>query len=326
MKINKSHLKPALVNWLSGLGVGPGTGELYYLMPTDASTARYQSWLKANGAPHDYMFTDLPTAYAAMTACRNDTLIVFPGSYTLTAAFTWGKDYTHMIGAAPYLPVNSRCRFGSTTAALSPLLTFSADGSLMKNVMWSQDGSHATTAAINCYLTGDRNRLEYVTLRNLGALAVVDNSMRNLKIDSANGESYFKYCTIGADTIDGVTATNYMIEFAATNQGNQRMFFEYCNILGNGSANASFIKASDANCIDGSWVKFKECFFYNPKQGDFDEMTQGFSLSADCNGLIYMIDSLIHGCATLETTNSGVLIGRNAYAAATTDIGVALTF
>lgn len=206
------------------------------------------------------------------------------------------------------------------------MVTFSADGSIMKNVMWSNDGSHASTAAIGMYLTGDRNRIENVTVRNLGALNVAGNASRTLKIDSANGESLFIDCTIGADTVDAGTATNYVIEFAATQTGNQRITFENCDILGNGSANASFIKASDANSINGSWVKFKECLFSNPKYGDYDEMTQGFALAATCNGQLYFIDCIVDGCATLETSNSGVIIGRNAYAAATTDIGVALTF
>lgn len=324
MRLSKSHVSPVLTNWLISLGLGPATGDVFFLC--SSSTGADYLWLKTCGVHKDRIFTTLATAYAALTASRNDTLIVLPGSYVQTAAFTWGKDYTHMIGAAPPIPVNQRCRISAATAALSPLLTFSADGSLMKNIMWSQDGSHATTAAICCYLTGERNRIENVTFRNLGALAVVDNSCRPLKIDSANGENYFKECTIGADTVDGGTATNFMIEFAATNKGNQRQIFDRCVILGNGSANASFIKASDANCINGSWVMFRDCLFSNPMAGDYDQMTQGFSLSTDSNGVIYFVDNIVYGAATFETSNSGVIIGRNAYAADTTDSGVALTF
>lgn len=301
----------------------PLIGEDFYLVPNKGTDKFYAS-LKAKGVSDSKIFTTLASAYAAMTSGSGDTLFVAPGNYTISAAITWAKHYTNIIGLGAPVKTNQRARFTATAEALSPLITWSANGCIVSNVMFSQEGSHATTAAINMYLTGARNRFEYMTLRNLGALAVVDNSCRSLKISSSDGENYFYKCTIGADTVDGVTATNYVIEFAGT--GNQRQEFEECNILGNGSANSSFILASAVKCIDGAWIKFTRCLFSNPMAGDYDQMTQGFSLSTDCNGLIYMMDNLVYGAATFETSNSGVLVGRNAYAAATSDSGVALTF
>lgn len=315
---------PRSIRDLVAREIGVIPGEIKFLVKS--RTDGYATQLTKRGIGGGDIYTDLPTAYAALTANQNDVLVVFPGSHTITTAFTWGKDYTHMIGMVAPTKTNQRARFATSGNAISPMVTFSADGSIMKNIMWSQEGTHATTAAINLYLTGDRNYFENVSLRNIGALNVAGNACRTLKIDSANGESKFVNCTIGTDTVDGGTGTNYVIEFAATNKGNQRITFENCDILGNGSANAAFILATAANSINGSWVKFKECLFSNPKYGDYDEMTQGFALSADCNGQIYSIDNIIDGCATLETSNSGVMLGRNAYAAATTDIGIALTF
>lgn len=324
MKINKSNLSPTLVTWLYGMmgDVVGLPGDIFFLAPTDASTARYYSWLQANGVRSDHLFTSLPTAYAAMTANRNDILFVAPGSYTLTAAFTWGKDYTHMIGTAPCIPVNQRCRFSSSTTGISPLLTFSADGSYMKNTMWSQDGSHATSCAINSLMTGDRNRLEYVTFRNLGALAYVDDSMRNLKITSSNGENYFLYVTIGADSIDMGTGAGVAIEYAGTNTA--RDTYEKCNILSGGSANGTFLTAGSAATT--AWIKFLDCDFVNNVLGDLDSMTQGFSIAGG-NGYFLMAGKTrVQGCTTLETTNSGLIIGENAIAAATSHTYVALTY
>lgn len=326
MRIGPSNLSPTLVDWLIGLGCGPMTGDVYFLTPANSANAYYYSWLQKNGVRADRLFTSFPTAYAAMTANRNDTLIVAPGAQVQTAAIDWAKDYTHMFGAFPGGVVNQRARITTATAGLSPFFTLSGDGCVFKDVMISQEGSHATSSAIALYITGDRCRFERFTVRHIGALGVVDNSCRTLKLASSNGEHYFVDCTIGADTVDGVTATNYVIEFANTNQGNQRIIFDRCNILGNGSANSAFVLATAANCIDGSWVMFRDCLFSNPMAGDYDQMTQGFYLNTACNGVIYMVDNLVYGCATYETSNSGVLIGRNAYAAATTDSGVALTF
>lgn len=301
----------------------PTLGEDFYLVPNKATDKFYAS-LKNNGIPDDKIFTTIASGYAALTSGSGDTLYVCPGSYATTAALTWAKHYTNLIGLGAPIQVNQRARIVSTTAALSPLITWSANGCTVDNVMFSQEGSHATTAAINMLLTGARNSFSNMTLRNLGALAVVDNSCRALKLYSSDAENYFKRCTIGSDTVDGVTATNYVIEFAAIT-GNQRQIFDECVILGNGSANSSFVTAA-AESLGGSWVMFKRCLFANPMGGDLDQMTQGFAINAACNGQIYMMDNLVFGAATLETSNSGVLIGRNAYAAGTTDSGVALTF
>lgn len=298
-------------------------GEEFYLVPNKGNDAFYKK-LAANGVAQDKIFTTLASAYTNLTSGSGDTLYVAPGSYSMSAGLTWAKHYTNMIGLAAPVPINQRARFSSISESVSPLFTVSANGCVFENFMMSQDGSHATGAAINTYITGARNKFKYFTARNLGALAVVDDSCRALKLASTDGENLFEICTFGADTVDGETATNYVIEFAAS--GNQRQVFKGCYILGNGSANSSFILATAANSIDGSWIQFDRCLFSNPMAGDYDQMTQGFALDAACNGLIYFMDNLVHGAATLETTNSGVIIGRNAYAAATSDSGVALTF
>lgn len=326
--IKRRNLSPELITWLSGIGaLGPATGELWYLAPAASSTAQFYTWLTQNGVKENYISTDFATIYAKMVTGRNDTLIVLPGSHTLSAVVTWSKSYTHMIGAAPPMAINSRCRFAATTAG-TPLVTISGSGNHFRNIMWSQDGTHATNYAVNGYVTGARNLFEYCTWRNLGALAYVDNSCRNLKLSASDGENEFYRCTLGADTIDGGTATNYNLEvvMASSNPGNARTRFKDCYILGNGSANSSFMTCTANNSLGGGWMEFDRCRFYNNMQGDLDQMTQGFNLNTLANGVIYMLDNLVYGAATLETSNSGMLIGRNAYAAATSDSGVALTF
>jgi len=320
--IKKRNLSPDLVNWIQAqTGLGPGVGDIFFLAPTASSTSQFRTWLLNQGVDGSHLFTSLPNAYAALTANRNDVLVVLPGSYTLTASFTWGKDYTHMIGATTPIPVNQRARFSSTTAALSPLITFSADGSIMKNIMWSQDGSHASTAAINCAMTGDRNYLESVTFRNLGALSVVANAMRNMEVTSSNGENYFKNCTFGADSLDYGTATNYVVEYSGTDTA--RDTYDNCNFLSGGSANASFLLFGNSSTT--AWTKFKECCFINNILGSMDAMTQAFSIGA-ANGYVLLMDCLVHGASAYETSDSGLLFGRHAYAAATTDVAVQLTY
>jgi hypothetical protein len=320
--IKKRNLHPSLINWIQGnTGIGYGLGNVIFLAKTASSTSQFKTWLQTNGVDESLVYTDITKAYAALVANRNDVLVVLPGSHTVSAAFEWGKDFTHMVGSTSPVQVNTRARFSSTVAALSPMITFSADGSIMKNVMWSQEGSHATTAAICCAMTGDRNYLEGVTLRNLGALAVVDSSMRNLKITSSNGENHYKSCTIGADSFDAVEAASACIEYAGTETA--RDIYEECIILHGGSANAFFVKWGASSTT--AWTLFKRNTFLNNNLGTMDFMGNAFSITGT-NGNIILQDNLIFGATSLEDGTSGLLFGRNAYAAATTDSAVALTF
>jgi hypothetical protein len=57
-----------------------------------------------------------------------------------------------------------------------------------------------------------------------------------------------------------------------------------------------------------------------------DAMTQAFSIASTSNGFVVLVDCLVHGASAYETTDSNLLIGRHAYAAATTDLAVLLTY
>jgi hypothetical protein len=141
---------------------------------------------------------------------------------------------------------------------------------------------------------------------------------------SSNGENVFKHCCIGADTEDGGTATNYVMEFSGTIQ-QARNTWEDCVFFGNGSANASFILATATSSLS-SYNFFKRVKFINNDHGTLDAMTQGFALAANSGGHFIFEDCLVYGATTLETTNSGVIQVRNAYATATSDSCVAATF
>lgn len=323
MKIKRRNLSDSLKHWLtSEVGLGPGTGEVHYLCK--AATDNYYTWLQENGVCSDNLHLTLETAYAALTANKNDTLIVLPGSHTVSSAFTWGKDFTHMVGAAAPTQVNQQCRFATSGNAITPMITFSADGSIMKNVMWSQDGTHATTAAVNMYMTGARNYLENVTMRNLGELNLRGTASRCLKLGSSDAENTFVRCTIGADTVDATTGSPANIEYE-TGLQNARNVFRECILLGSGAASGVFILASGAQSVN-SFQLFERCLFFNNDVSDMDAMTQAFNIGATCGGFFILMDCLVYGASAYETSNSGVLYGRHSYAAATTDVAVALTY
>lgn len=311
--------------WLQatvGADMIPGIGDVFFLAPASSSTAQFLTWLQNNGVDESHYSTSLATLYNRMKTGRNDTMVVLPGNHTLSAALVLSKSYTHIFGAGAPVQTGQRARISNTAASCTPMVTLSGSGCIIKNVMLSQEGSHATTAAVNTYITGARNRFDYVTLRNIGALAVVDNSMRNLVINTSDGENMFTHCTIGMDTFDAVTATNYVLEFTASGSSPHNVF-EDTIFLHGGSANAAFLLAN-TNSTTG-WTLFRRCEFINNVLGSMDAMTQAFNIGSG-NGYFLLHDCLVHGAAAYETSDSGLLFGDNAYAAATTGVSVQLTY
>ena len=285
-----------------------------------------------SGKTPDSAFKLLQTAHDACTAGKNDTVYYISESTTssasgtqqlLTSALTWTKNYTHLIGVSPPLAMSNRCRIGTTTA-MTPMVDFDASSCVVKNIQFSQNHSHATAGAVCCDIAGARNYFENVQFQNLGALAVVDDSCRALTITSGNGENRFVNCALGSGTVDAVTGASSLLEFAGANQ-TARNVFEGCYFLGLGSANSHFFSMPSASGGSAFQV-FKDCVFFNNDMGTLDPMDEGFDVNAACGCFFFFIDNIIYGCATYETTNSGTILGRNAYAAATTDLALALTF
>lgn len=318
--INKKNLSPQLINWIMSQGIGPGVGDVFFLTPAESATAQFGAWMRYLGVPNGYYGSDLATMYAKMKEGRNDTLIVLPGAHAVTSAQTWDKRYTHVIGTHEGA-MNQRARIVNSTVGVSPMITISDEGSKYANILFSQEGSHGTSCAINVYVTGHRPIFNNCGFRNIGALAVVNAAHRSLKIGSCY-DITFRNCQIGETSYDAVTAASYVIEFSGTDAG--KYLFYDCLILGAGSSSAAFIK-QPANV--GGFTLFKDTLFHNSIIGDLDAMSQAFDISGTGNDGVYLMGStLVNGAGALETSNSGVLFGESIPAAATGNIAVALTY
>jgi hypothetical protein len=311
------NLSTNLSAWIQaqiGSGCPSATGDVFFSTPVGSSTSQFITWLQDNGVDGQHLFTDVKKAYAAMVEGRNDTLVLMPGSHVVTEAQTWDKRYSNVIGTHTG-KMNQRSRITNSTVSVSPMITISDEGSLYKNVLFSQEGSHATSCAICVYVTGHRPIFDNCGFRNIGALAVVDNSHRSLKVSAAYDVT-FRNCQIGETSYSAVTATSYVIEFAGSQGG--KYMFENCLILGAGSANASFLKIpADAG---GFWL-FEKCNFHNANTA----MTQAFAITATSNDVVLLKDCLVSGATALETSDSGILYGNDVGGAATGQRRVALT-
>jgi hypothetical protein len=321
--IKKRNLAPDLVNWIqTQSGLGPGVGDVFFLCPADSSTIQFKKWLMTQGVDETHYGTSLDKLYARMADGRNDVLVVYPGSHAPTAAFTWSKSYTHMIGACSPVITGQRSRIVSSGDAMSPLFTLSGNGCIIKNIMFSNDGAHATTAAICAKVTGARNYFENVTFRHTSATAIVDNSLRELVMNSADGENYFVKCTIGYDSNDAVAGDGICIDFQGTVESSHNTF-DQCIMLFYGSADAIFLKMA-ASATTG-WTLFRNCDFINNELGSMDPMTTGFSIAGP-NGIINLKNCSFIGVTDLETSDSNLVFTDNVGGAATGGLQIIATW
>lgn len=257
-------------------------------------------------------------AYGLLTSAKNEALFFLPGAsaVTTTTAIDQTKTFTHFIGLSDQW-MNNRCRISTSTASMGTLFTATGQGCMYKNLLFSQEGSNATGNAVALAVVGHRCTFENISVRNIGALGVLDNSHRSMTVTGY--DQTFKHCQIGETSYDAVTAASTVIEFTGTNVG--KFLFEDCLILGAGSSSATFLTIPANN---GGFHFFKNCVFHNSTISDLDAMTQAFSISGTGNDAVYLMDCLVAGVSALETSDSGILFGRNALATGTTDRVVAL--
>lgn len=312
------NLSTQLGSWIQaqiGCGCPSALGDVFFCVPTTSSTSQFINWLQSNGVDESHYGTSLPTMYAKMVEGRNDTLVLMPGAHAVTSAQTWDKRYSNVLGTHVGA-MNQRSRIYCSTVSVTPMITISDEGSLYKNILFSQEGSNASGNAVPVYVTGNRPVFENCGFRNIGALAVVDNSHRSLKI----GSSYditFRNCQIGETSYDAGAAVSTVIEFSGTDAG--KYLFYDCMILGAGAASAMWV-TQPANV--GGFTLFDRCLFHNSTISGLDMMTQGFSLSGTGNDGVFLKNCFLNGATDLETTDSGVLFVDNVGGAATGGLAI----
>ena len=161
-----------------------------------------------------------------MVANRHDTLFII-GTGTaiaMTAALTWDKSYTHMIGITAPTRIAQRARItheDATYTGLSPLFNITATGCIFKN-FYSFQGCDDATSLINWQVTGNRNYFENVHFAGCGhdTMAIDDSASLFL---NGGSENTFVNCQLGVDTIklgnggnvlriDGSAARNIFID------------------------------------------------------------------------------------------------------------------
>jgi hypothetical protein len=297
-------------NGLMSMGVPVGGAGMFgaqgtsYFVDTVAGNNGY------NGKTAKRAKKTVQAAYDLCVGGQNDVVYLLSngastsGSGTadvLTEAIVWSKHRTHLIGVCAPQKMGQRARINTTTA-MTPMFTLSGRGCYIANIQFSNNHSHATAGAVCMLVSGDNSSFENCHFQGLGALGVVDNSHRALKIDSAD-DCFFKDCTIGATTVDGVSAANYVIEFVASGAASNNTF-EDCVILGNGSSSSFFVYAGATGTA--GMTLFKNCVFWNCNNGVQDTMTYAMDMTAGGNGTIILHNSSITGAADMANNPGNI--------------------
>lgn len=311
-------------NYLAGLGVHPGAprSQIFVVDPRNGD----------NGQPgtFEYPMRELDDAYDRCVSGRGDTVILTGGplddgstamSARLATSLTWAKDFTHLIGMAAPTNLSQRSRITgpSSGGTFSPVITWSADGCIVKNIQIFDD---YTVDPVAVLLTGQRNYFENVHFAGMGAATGGDDAAAaSLKI-SGGSENTFKGCHFGIDTVARST-TNAEVELVSA--ATRNIFWDCFFSSFADNAGHLWVKIDGSADID-RYVWFKNCFFYNAVESTATTMTQGFNVHNSCGGMVILQDcNMIGATDWCEADNGNVFITSAAATAGTSGISVAVT-
>lgn len=237
---------------LSGIPRGPKS-KVYFVDPVNGSALN-------TGTSWQSPLAGLEAAYALTVGDQHDVIVLLAGDTgnALTAAITWSKDHTHLIGLSGDLPgMGQRCRItGSAASDLTVLMTVSGSGCIFKNLQFFQGGDAAT--ALGCVLvSGNRNYFQNVFFAGGGhATPAADAGMYSLTVSGS--ENYFETCTIGLDTVVRAAANSELIISGVRNE------FHACRVISSSVTSGKFLVKLDNTAGDLRYTYFSgECLFYN---------------------------------------------------------------
>lgn len=231
-------------------------GNSYFVDPTNGSNSY-------NGKTIGRAKATIAAAYALATAGQNDVIYYLAGTSAVasfTAALTWAKSYTHLIGVCSPVMMGQRARIfqDASTAGLSPLINITASSCMFKNLYIFQGVADATSK-VCVQVTGNYNHFDNVHFYGIGNDTMDVDEAACLKLDGAHF-CKFTNCTFGGQTITaGSAASN--CEIWLDSETSQHVF-EDCTIIRRIShtTNHPLVLVEDALGF-GAFIKFTRCDF-----------------------------------------------------------------
>ena len=295
----------------TALASGVALGTRWYLDPVNGSDTN-------DGLSAQTAFKTLPVAYAALTANKNEVLFIVGGasSIVLSAAFTWEKAYTHLIGLGGNLRFGGRVRIGHAGTALGTMFTVSASGCMFHNIHF-QHGQASATNLVCLSVSGQRNLFSNCHFESsLDTVASGGSyAWRAVVLESGAQANNFVRCTFGTWTTVWASAAGLLLLFAGDNADT---YVEDCLFVMNTSS-TSMKAVGFTGPISGgySYVVFDRCKFVatNAKPGVlFEKPTNGWIMMEKCSAF---------NVTAWAATNANLIEANGAANAAGTGIGVA---
>jgi len=199
----------------------------------------------------------------AYNKCRdgyNDGVIFIGGAtaWNPAASLDWAKSYCHLIGTSGQLGVGQRCRVvGLAATALSPVMTFSGNGCVIKNLQINNEKAAGAASGV-AIVTGQRNIFE-----NVFFMVPTATDANSYSCKLSGGENAFIRCTFGQHTIVR-TAASFTLWVHLGAGDNQRNKFIGCDFLSWSSSIAHvLIQVATDLTTDTFTMWFEDCLFHN---------------------------------------------------------------
>lgn len=295
----------ALDSLLEGVPLERGS-KIYFVDGTNGSDSAGGSF----GKP----LATLEEAYDRCVANHNDVIVIVGNatSQTLSAALTWSKNYTHLVGLCAPTHAAQRARIFqlSTLTGASPLLTISASGCVFKNFYIFQ-GVNDATSLINVQVNGGRNYFENVHFAGGGHAAQAIDGGASLALGGSSTceENLFNRCTIGVDTIDAATGMMGLL-FNGTEA--HRNEFRDCRFrMRAGNSGAAFVEVMTTSAAIDRDTLFDNCIFINNSTAT--DMASAFVIPATAAGephLFLLRNCMFHNVTKIDANDRGMVFGN----------------
>ena len=305
---------------LGGIGGLPFTGNWWFVDPltgldgnsglstTQPLQSLYQALNKATAGNNDVIVL-IGNGGTTGTARLSTAAAAAINSAATAGTLVWNKAATHLVGITAPTQVAQRARIAPPTGVYTQatfgsgnFVTVSAQGCLFANVSLFHGFSTGGTNQICWTDTGGRNAYVNMDFGGMGdAASAVDVGSRSFKLGGAGvGETSFKDCNFGLDTVARGTSTVVNASFEFTG-GTPRNIFKGCSfIMDAATAFPVHLLGTGAACVDREqW--FQDCAFLNSiKSGATGINEVGSFTSASPGGYV-----LLQRCTTVGATKWG---------------------
>ena len=280
--IKKRNLDPSLLTWIMvSTGLGPGIGEIKYVAKTNSGY--YQKLIDDGNVPESDIFDTVTKGENALTASRNDMLLVLPGAYSESASITWDKAHTHLIGLGGPGGINNdhsepNVVIQQNTTGQVTTMTISGGSCMFKNALFLNTGNHSTNTcaiSVETYASYFEN---VAFMGNFGANQNDKSSCCSLIITASSFGSIFRGCTIGQPNWGTRAAANSgALLFNGTGvQPSGNHWYDCHFVQQTNTATVALVRVVGSNAV-GRDTLFKNCTFHHfDTDGDGTNANQVF--------------------------------------------------